>query len=109
MIYPHPVVPGVAPRIGIPVEPYLITGYQDTFGSLYKVFRREYEPFSIVADSFIEGRDKAYAINEDGSSPANYKILRRVHPNTVHAAMKRGGSTKIYRLSPGFWYEVYGD
>lgn len=80
--------------------------------SFGKTFRWTHGPCreGEIVSSRIDFSDtkKERATTESGHSPCSYKILRKVHPNTVYAELRRVGRAGM-RLERGHWYEVHGD
>src|SRR5882672_3954566 len=84
-----------------------IVAVQEVFtGKMYHHFAAFHAPGVVLACSVNNQRTQS--VREDGTSPANFKIIQRVHPNTVQAVLRRAGR-RGHKLMSGNWYQVHSD
>jgi hypothetical protein len=64
-------------------------------------------PGEVFAGKLMLNEKSPRATAEDGTA-LRFKIVKKVHPNTVYAVLRRAGFSEL-RLDKGRWYEVHGD
>ena len=87
-------------------RPKPVTAVQETSGKQFRVSRYNLAPGSILGRVTRCGRVLIPTMQDD-RAPTRSKIIARVHPNTIHALLRRHGMKK--NLYAGNWYEVHGD
>ena len=85
-----------------------VTALQDSFGSQFRRLRYIHTEGEIVSVKLICKDQSPRATAKDSSAEMKFSIIRRVHPDTVYALLRRAGLSTL-RLDAGYWYEVHGD
>ena len=87
-----------------------VSAVQDCFGKQFRRMHSLHNPGDVIASKLqIVSAPKKLELNGE-MVEVNCRIVKRVHPNTVYAVLRRGHEHhRVARLARGIWYEVHGD
>jgi hypothetical protein len=77
-----------------------VTGVQDKFGKQFHYARWLHAAGDVLSVPVMQTDGRIV--------PSNFRIVSRVHPNSIHAVLRRAGKRGV-ELAAGCWFEVHGD
>lgn len=86
----------------------LVGAVQDHFGPAFAQLSGQFSPGEIAAHSMDHQHTPSRIVGEGSISPLRFRIVRKVHPNTVYATLRKIGKAER-KLARGNWYEVHSD
>ena len=76
-------------------------------GKAYRCLRQYVREGDVITKKLLADNGSGRATQEGDVAVTNFRVLRKVHTNTIRALLRRNG--RFGKLLPGRWYEVIED